>query len=447
LLETFVKTIQKYHMVEPGDGVVIAVSGGPDSLAMLHAFKQIREEMALQMVVVHVNHMLRGEAALSDAAFVKSVCDDWKIPFEYCEADVSGKADREGLSIETAGRQVRYACFETVREKYGAQKIAVGQNKNDAVETFLMNLFRGAGLDGLSSTDYVREGIFIRPLLDISRFEIESYCEAQGLNPRKDHTNEESVYTRNKIRNELLPYIRENFNAGAEDTLARTLDLLRADRDFWRVHCEDLFKKYGERRDGGTFLRDAFSQELEFFEKYQLLRYAVRMERGHLDDLSQAFYKRIFDLNQTGTAVELDEKYRILKTYGGFLIERLKSDADQEEIPTLYTKVIPIEARNQYVFDDKTVGIDLESIVGQLFIRKRRPGDVFIPLGMQGHKKLKDFFIDRKTPLKERERTWLICDEEKIVWVYGMRIHEHCKMTNATKNIMIISLGVIVEKP
>lgn len=218
--DKMIETIKKYNLIEPKDKIVLGVSGGPDSISMLNILNEIKEEFNFEIYVAHVNHMIREEAE-DDEKYVQRYCEKNNIQFFVKRIDVQQIANTEKRGTEETGRKVRYEFFEEVMQKVGANKIAIAHNKNDKIETIIMNLLRGSGILGLKGIEPIRDNKYIRPLIDCERQEIEQYCEDNKLNPRIDKTNFENDYTRNKIRNIIIPYIKEEFNPNIIETLDR----------------------------------------------------------------------------------------------------------------------------------------------------------------------------------------------------------------------------------
>ena len=242
LIHKVLDTIKKYHLIETGDRLVLGVSGGPDSITMLDILLKIQQEklIAFDMVVAHVNHMIREEAN-EDEEFVKKYCMKNNIQFFSKSIDVQKIANTNKISTEEAGRDVRYAFFNEVLEKINGTKIAIAHNKNDKVETIIMNALRGCGLPGLKGIEPVREQ-YIRPLIECDRKEIEDYCEENHIEPRMDKTNFENIYTRNKIRNVLIPYIQQEFNSNIIATIDRLSNLVTEQESYIQKQVEKVYE-------------------------------------------------------------------------------------------------------------------------------------------------------------------------------------------------------------
>ncbi len=236
------KTIKKYKLIEDNDKIVLAVSGGPDSIAMLNILLELKKEgnIKAEFVVAHVNHMIRDEAII-DEKFVKNFCEKFNIPFFVKKIDVTKNAKENKIGLEEAGRNARYNFFDEIIKKTNANKIAIAHNLNDKIETILMNILRGSGISGLKGIEPVKNNKYIRPLIECERIEIEKYCEEEKLNPRIDKTNFDNTYTRNKIRNVVIPYIKEEFNPNIINTINRLSELVSEEEKYFQKEVEKIF--------------------------------------------------------------------------------------------------------------------------------------------------------------------------------------------------------------
>ena len=243
--EEVLKTIKKYNLIESGDKLVLGVSGGPDSISMLNVLREIAEDetidLKFQIVVSHINHNIRKEAK-EDEEFVKKYCDENNIKFFSKSIDVEKIANNSKIGIEEAGRKVRYEFFDEVLKETNSNKIAIAHNKNDKVETMIMNVLRGSGLLGLKGIEPKR-GKYIRPLIEIEREKIEEYCEEKNLNPRIDKTNFDNTYSRNKVRNEVIPYIKQEFNPNIIKTLDRLSELVKEEDTYVEKQVEKAYQE------------------------------------------------------------------------------------------------------------------------------------------------------------------------------------------------------------
>ena len=292
--EKVLKTIQKYNLIEEKDKLVVGVSGGPDSMALLNVLLEFEEEgtFIFDMVVCHINHGIREEAD-SDEAYVADFCKKKGIPFFAKKIKVEKLAKQEKIGTEEMGRKERYAFFEEILKQTGANKIATAHTANDNAETVLMNILRGSGTSGLKGIEAKRDHL-IRPLIECTREEIEAYCEQMKLSPRIDKTNLENVYTRNKVRNLLIPYIKENFNPNIIETINRLSDLSSKEDAYLEKQAEIAYRKVmlEERKDQIILDLKSFNLQ-ETVIKSRLVLYTINrlfgtkngIEKKHIEDI------------------------------------------------------------------------------------------------------------------------------------------------------------------
>ena len=235
-------TINKYGMIKKKDKVVIGVSGGPDSMTLLNILNNLKEKLGIEIYVAHINHMIREEAK-EETEYVKEFCEKIEVSFFFKRIDVESEAEKLKIGTEEAGRNIRYEFFNEVAEKVGANKIATAHNSNDNAETVLMNIIRGSSISGLKGIEKIRDGKYIRPIIECNRDEIEEYCKINNLNPRYDKTNLENIYTRNKIRNMLIPFIKKEFNPNIIEGINRLSSIAYEEEQFINKIVEKEYKK------------------------------------------------------------------------------------------------------------------------------------------------------------------------------------------------------------
>ncbi len=457
MLKKFLTIIQKNQLIEKGNKIVVGVSGGPDSICLLHLLWRIRKNFNLNLYSVHLNHQFRGKEAEEDALYVKKICEKLEIPVFVYTKDVAQYSKEKGISFEEGGREIRYRLFGEVMSKKGADKIAIAQNQDDQAETVLMRLIRGSGMEGLSAMDYIREGKIIRPILDISRKEIEYYCDKYQLNPRIDRTNLESVYTRNRIRLEIIPYIERYFNPNIKSTLCRTADLLREDNDFIERIVEEIYSKVVKKSGSNILINVYLLKEHHSAIQKRIFRKAFAEISGNLKNFEQIHIQSLIDLvysGKVGSEIHLPKKIVVVLEYDYLIFQKRNSKIKNKnfEYPVEIDKKIWLKECNAYlscnvVKIDKDFQIsdgiykkhfDFNKIQNKLMIRNRRPGDRFYPLGLQGSKKLKDYFIDEKIPQRERDSIPLLCDGDQIMWIIGYRMSEKYKIDKNTKMVLTV---------
>lgn len=288
-----IDTIKKHKLIQPGDKIVLGVSGGPDSISMLNILNEIKDEYNFEIYVAHINHMIREEAE-DDEKYVQNYCKKNGIESFIKRIDVQQIANTKKIGTEEAGRKVRYEFFEEVIEKVGANKIAVAHNKNDKIETIIMNLLRGSGLSGLKGIEPIRDNKYIRPLIECDRSEIEKYCEDYKLNPRIDKTNFENEYTRNKIRNIVIPYIKQEFNPNIIETMDRLSQVATDESDYIDLQTYKIYQKILiEKTENQIILKLKEFNEQEKVIKNRLILLVTKqlmgstqgIEKIHIEDI------------------------------------------------------------------------------------------------------------------------------------------------------------------
>lgn len=273
------KTIREYNLIEKNDSIVVGVSGGPDSMTLLSILLKLKEEFNLKIYVAHVNHMLR-ENAIKDEEYVKEFCEKNNIEIFIKKANISEIAQKEKIGLEEAGRNVRYNFFEEVLKKTESNKIAIAHNLNDKVETIIMNTLRGSGVSGLKGIEAKRKK-YIRPLIEIERYEIEKYCIENKINPRHDESNDDNTYTRNKIRNIVIPYIKNEFNPNIIKTLNRLSEIIKEEDEYVQSETEKIFKEIllTDEKNKIEFDPRKFNEQEKVIQK-NLILLAIKKVKG-----------------------------------------------------------------------------------------------------------------------------------------------------------------------
>lgn len=445
-------------MFNNGDKIIVAVSGGPDSICLLHILYNLKAKFNLTLYAAHVNHCLRGEEADKDEDYVKKFCKKLGIECFSRRIDINKLSAEKGLSTESAAREARYEFFQELFEKLEAQKIALAHNANDQAETVLMRIIRGTGMEGIVGIKAVRGNIFVRPLINIKRESIERYCEENKLLPRIDKTNLESIYTRNKIRLELIPYIKDNFNSDVVATLNRLADTVSKDNEYLEDIAREKFKSYCVRKDERVIIDKVAFKEHEAVIT-RILRQALNELKGNLHNVEKIHIYDLIALQRSGTGkkITLPDNvvgYNNYENIELFVVNTYGNNEEEKEYTlnineekyleyfklTVSARLIDKDERIDFKEKSNVKYFDFDKIRGSITIRKRRNGDRFTPFGMKGSKKLKDFFIDLKIPQEERDRIALVCFDEQIAWIVGYRISESYKVDKVTKNILEIKI-------
>ena len=270
--DEILQTIKKYNLIKNGDSIVIGVSGGPDSICLLHVLNELKEELNFKIYVAHINHMIRKEAD-EETEYVKNFCKNLGVECFTKKIDVVKIAKKLKMGTEETGRKIRYDFFEEVLKSTNSNKIATAHNNNDKVETVIMNILRGSGISGLKGLDPIRENKFIKPLIETSREEIESYCKENKLDPRIDKSNNENIYTRNKVRNCVIPYIKEEFNPNILKTINRLSEVATEENEYLNKITVQAFNETNVEvaPNGDTEKNKEIALDLKKFNKLELV--------------------------------------------------------------------------------------------------------------------------------------------------------------------------------
>jgi len=420
-------------MLRGGETVVAAVSGGPDSVALLHALHALAPELGIALHAAHFHHGLRGAESEEDARFVEDLAGRLGVPVHVGRGDVRGFARRHKVSLQVAGRTLRYRFLRQCLADVGGQRVALGHILEDQAETVLMRMLRGTGLHGLGGIPPVR-GPLIRPLLEVSRAEVLAYLESHGVPFRMDSSNAQPVCLRNRIRLELVPLLR-TYNPRAVEALARTARLLREEATAMDTLLgERLSALLHEEGEGHVALDLEALSSLPPGLRRRVLREGVRRVLGGLDGISARHVEALQELADrkgTGSRLSLPRGLEAQRDYGKLRLARSFPHAlargFSRPLAVPGTTAVPeagILVKAEYTdraeaWTETAACFDAGRLPGPLGVRSRRPGDRFYPLGMQGSKRLQDFFVDRKVPRALRDRVPLLTAGEQILWVMG----------------------------
>jgi tRNA(Ile)-lysidine synthase len=440
MLARAIKTIEDYSMLSPGERVVVGVSGGADSMALLHILTELNE-LKLDITVAHLNHGIRGEEAERDSRFVEQAAGSLGLRFEHKKVDTIAYKEEKKLSLEDAARELRYEFFNEVRENLNASKVATAHTQDDQAETVLMRLIRGSGLRGLSGIPPVSRGYLIRPLLFVSRIEIEEYLTKEGIEWIEDSSNISDEFLRNRVRNELVPAL-EAYNPKLKETLARTAELLRSDAEFINSEAEKLFKTIFRKIDNKEFLGnlDAYRTS-ERSLRLSCLRLSIESVSESLNAVSYTHVTAADEFllsNSSSGEVEFPGEAAIAKGYNQFIVTRkpqlshkfsyIIESPGKSSFPEFQVEIEQTSADDLETQDESTAYFAAESIKFPIYVRGFTPGDRFIPLGMKNYKKVQDYFTDVKLPRFLRYRVPIFLSQGEIFWIGGMRIDERAKV-------------------
>jgi tRNA(Ile)-lysidine synthase len=456
------KTIDRYHLLARGDRLIVGVSGGMDSMVLLHLLNAYRQEFDLSLIVAHINHGLRPMESEQEAELVQKESERLGSTFEYGQFDVKEFQKAGGLSLQDAGRRIRFHFFNSLLSKYGAQKIALGHHADDQVETVLLRLMRGSGLRGLKGMLPIRQGRVIRPLLEVWREEIESFARGKGVPYCLDSSNLKRDYLRNRLRLELIPMIEKEYQPNFRAVIMRASIIFREENDYLERGAEEAYQKIvQEGKDALSFKFSGYQSldkaiQWRVVQKMLIRIYGREMscEEEEWPDVNQ-IYRTLHQpvpsfLLELPHGVCLEKRYDIvslvkgrarpippfeieLAVPGRTFIEEIGKEVVIEEISGDDKLAGLNEARH-------TVLLDYQSLQFPLKMRNFRPGDRFQPLGVKGTQKLKEFFIDHKIPRFERPKIPLLIAGEVIAWVVDYRIDERVKVTEKTERVLRVEV-------
>jgi len=477
LLDHVRAVIEKQQLFAHDTRIIVGVSGGPDSLVLLHCLRALRNDFNLHLHVAHLNHQLRGEESQADAEFVAALAQEWKLPASIEARDVQAFAEKQRLSLEEAARRVRYAFLAEVAWREGASTIAVGHHRDDQVETILMHFLRGTGLAGLRGMKYKTEmkgiafGIppdveqpplyLVRPLLDVTRLEIDEYARAHYLSPRIDRSNFEPIFFRNRLRYNIIPFL-ETVNPNLAQVLYRTAQTIADDYDLIDSIVKAEMSKLA-RRDQGTivFKREAWNALHPALQR-GTLRAAIQALRGEMRDIGWAPIeeaRRIALEKNAGAEATLPGGLILVVSYNELFIAEATQGVPLPDLPLLHTDMVPlppngivelphsdwiVETRVSHhrpeITDRWSAVFDFAMCRGERYLRRRRPGDRFQPAGMQGHSRsLHDFLIDEKVQRAVRAQLPILVVGDRIVWVCGLREDDRARVTPLTREFWHVS--------
>jgi len=461
LMEKIRSTIDEMRMFAPGDGVVIGISGGPDSTVLLHALHQLRNERDIRLEAVHVNHGLRGEESTRDAEFARGQAEGLEIPFEVITLTSLRK---EGGSIQQNARDARYFHFHRVARSRGARRIALGHHADDCIEWALMNLIQGTGMSGLRGIPPIR-GEVIRPLIRIRKGEILAYLAQKNIPFIEDSSNRSQSYLRNRIRHTLIPFLEERFNPRVNEALLRILSIAAWEDEYLTGEAERFFMQaLVERRDGMLRMDRRAVAAMQPAVQARLIRHAVASIAGTTRGLSFGHIHSILQM------IKKEGRSRRLHLPGGITVsteyESLDVKKRTKETNSDFYHVIqepgtlwlPVpRMRLTFQLRPDALGLDVkQSPPGRAYLDAERcafpltlrnpwPGDRFQPLGMEAPMKLKGFFINQCIPRSSRARTPLLISRQQIAWVVGLRVDERFKVRRWKAPVLTVEMTPLKE--
>lgn len=482
LVQRVRETIRKHHMLPPGV-VVVGVSGGADSIVLLHILLRLQGDLDIRVHGAHLNHRIRGEEADADQAFVERLAERWGVPLTVGSADVPALARERKLAIEEAARQARYTFLLHTAREVGARTVAVAHHADDQAETVLMHFLRGAGLAGmrgiLSVSDLTRlrmgapdellrggAVLLVRPLLEVSKADILAYCRDNGLEFRFDRSNLDQTLFRNRLRHDLLPTL-ETYNPNIRQVLRRAAAVAADD---YALLAHEVRKAWSKVRtaEGEGWMEFDLKRWRGLHRSLQrgVLREAIRRLRQGLRNINWIHVENALDvLTRTDTgAATLPQGLVAVARYGRFYVAE-ESMIPPPPVPQLAGEPLPVPLPGalalpdgRWVLETQVLAtvpeqawhnpdpwqawLDLDAIGENPILRPRQPGDTFAPLGMGGRlKRLNEFMINAKVPREWRANWPLLCDGSRILWVAGLRVDERAAITEATRRVLWVRLA------
>ena len=430
------KFIKDNYLLKENSKVVLGVSGGADSMALL----DVLQKAGYEVIVAHCNFHLRDKESVRDEIFVRTKCEEKDLIYKIADFDTIKYAAQHSISIEMAARELRYQWFEELRQQFDADAIAVAHHKDDSIETVIMNMVRGTGIRGLTGIE-PRAGYIVRPFLCATRTEIEDYMTTMRLEYVDDSTNSESIYTRNIIRLDVMPYL-ERINPSAKESIHKTMTNLK--------QVENIYKEYIQKsKDEIQDNNNISIQKLKQLTEPEAVLYEILSEYHFKTAVIRDVYESLDGLSGK---VFYSDTHRVLKDRSLLMIELLNEKNNQTfriesenatrinvpiglDIQKINISVTPLVINKS----NNNLYLDYDKISYPLVLRRWSIGDWFVPFGMKNKKKLSDYFSDNKFSLFDKENVWLLCSGEDIVWIVGHRSDNRFKITDDTKIVLKIS--------
>lgn len=476
LIPNIFQTIKHYEMIQKGDAVLIGVSGGPDSMALLHALLYLAEAMDLRLGVAHLNHCLRQASSDADEQFVASAAKKLTVPVFVEKKDIVIKSKKTGLGLEEAGREARYHFFNQVCEKHRFDKIAVGHHGEDNAEQVLLNLVRGSGPAGMGGIPPVRKNI-IRPLIRTPRSEILNYLNENKIEYVVDPSNADDRFLRNKIRHHLMPLLHKTYNPKISETLNRLSAIVRSEEAWINALITPLFETVMVSADDRQMILSVSGlRQFHAAARRRILRKAIETIKKDLRRITCLHIEammRLISTNPAKARLDLPGRIRILKRTDQLIIvkesKNLRMARPPEECarPVVFeysiSRAVIESGESVYIHEidrhisfyktdrrriqtltgqeNHTAFFDWDTLAFPIMVRNFRPGDRFSPMGMTGTQKLKKFFTNNKIKHPDRLTLPIFVSNDKIIWVGGIRMAEGFKITPRTQTVLRIQIS------
>ncbi len=454
LLATITRTIDRYQLLEKGDNVLVALSGGPDSVALLHILSQLQTHYHIRLTAVYVNHGIRTRAAAKEEKFCEALCAELEISCIIVRESIPALAKQRRIGLEEAGRAFRYELFERLARMHRFDKVALGHHVDDRVETVLFRIFRGTGPTGLGGIP-VKRGIYVRPLFEINKAQVLEYLKENRLRYCVDRSNDDSDYSRNYIRNKLLPEVRKRLNPQVDRAILNLAETVTAEEGVLRKQVEKAVRQAVTVTLGGKIELDRarFTGYTSWLRR-RLLRYClgsisegVMVDRETIERLENQILQESGSLSLPGRiqAVMTSDKFVFAQGQPIYLERELVPGKSVELEPLVARIQMRESARWSSAVSKKRqaaqVSVDAGKVEYPLTVRSIRAGDRFQPLGMKGTKKVGDFLTDRKVPKVYRDEILVVADGRGIIWVVGYEIADRVKVDKTTRKVVTLEVN------
>jgi tRNA(Ile)-lysidine synthase len=448
LVPLFERYCLEKSLIRHGDSIIVAVSGGIDSMTLLHLFSRIQRKYGLRLIVAHFNHQLRGKESDLDEAFVERLASKYGYASAIGRGDITGLAKKRKISIQEAARELRYRFLEGLLKERNADKIATAHNANDNAETVLLNLCRGTGIHGLSGIPVYRPDLhLIRPLLFATRSEIEAYAKRNGLKHRTDSSNRKLHYKRNIIRKKVLPLLAESLNPKVVETLNRSSEIFSRLEDMILHEANNALETLTKKKTDNILVLDSSEfMKLHPYMQETIIELAAKPFTGiPLESRGVASVLSLLS-SQTGARVEVSNKLTVYRDREHLVFlpgarklkleEEVKPNRSYEFGKIRFSSSIVHPKDVRWTHDRHTEYVDADKLNERMILRSWKQGDRFVPFGMEDPKKLSDFFIDEKIPRYEKGSIPVLESHGNIVWICGVRLDNRYRITPSTKRVL-----------
>lgn len=465
-LEKRIKSfLEKTGFAGAGRLLIVGVSGGPDSVCLMHSMQSIAKEANVRLHIAHLDHGLRGADSRADAAYVQALATKLGLPSTIRLADTLAYKKTNKLTTEQAARELRYRFFYALAKELDADAVVLGHTADDQAETVLMHMIRGAGLKGIGGMSgvsdwHIKNGApavtILRPLLDITRKETHEYCDKLKLEPRTDSSNQSLEFWRNRIRLHLMPELQKH-NPEVVSSLLRLATLARESDEFINVAAQNVFNSLGSASGSGIAFRADRFQQVHKTVQGAAIRMAIKTVSGSLDDIEESHVDAVLSLlkARAGSEANISLDLRAVRLYDELWLGTGEPPSPWPPLKKSYAVKVPgithagpwvvtVSSTTKSKTGNKQDGLQISirkaAVHGKLTLRSWQAGDAIMPLGMKGHKKLQDIFVDEKVPRRWRKNIPILCDEDKILWLAGLKTSEQAKITCETTEVITVSL-------